>query len=519
MNFRELQQSPEKFRAALKIDTDDGCKPLTEVIDDFQRIDFEALDNGLRRAVGQSVESGFSRAWIERPRGHSKTSDLAIMVSWLLFASRKPLSGLAAAADRDQAGLLKDGISRLVFANPWLSDFIEVQKNSVVNPHTDSNLQIITSDAPSSYGALPDFIICDELTHWQKRDLWDSLLSSSAKRKHCLLVVITNAGFIDDWQWDTREAIRKTDNWYFSRLDGPVASWLTPEALAEQQALLPPAAFDRLWRNQWSSGGGDALDTEQIEYAFRGNLLPLSAAIPDFEFVGGLDLGVSRDASAVCVLGIRRTHHDHGSLRLASTRIWRPTKRKKVDLRDVERTLFELHQKFKFKQLNFDPWQAQHMASRLQAGGMGKLVTASDRRTKLPMVEVAPTGKNLQRMATSVIEAFNDRRIQLYEEPDLRRDIEKFRVVEKSYGFRIESPRDATGHGDLGTAFQLALLAAVERAAKRKITLTAFGASVTLSDFEQDLKQFEREKERFDFEQSQPVDYDEPLNFMIHRHT
>ena len=36
----------------------------------------------------------------------------------------------------------------------------------------------------------------------------------------------------------------------------------------------------------------------------------------------------------------------------------------------------------------------------------------------------------------------------------------RMRVVEKSYGFRLESPRDEHGHGDLGTAFSLALLAA-----------------------------------------------------------
>lgn len=44
-------------------------------------------------------------------------------------------------------------------------------------------------------------------------------------------------------------------------------------------------------------------------------------------------------------------------------------------------------------------------------------------------------------------------------------------VVEKSYGFRLESPHDEHGHGDLGTAFALAMLAASELAAKPEIVL------------------------------------------------
>lgn len=85
---------------------------------------------------------------------------------------------------------------------------------------------------------------------------------------------------------------------------------------------------------------------------------------------------------------------------------------------------------------------------------------------RLPMFEVHPTGANLQRLATATLEAFNDRRLRLYPDPDLMRDVQRFRVVEKSYGFRLVSPRDNRGHGDLGTAFTLALVAAQEVAGK-----------------------------------------------------
>src|SRR4029079_7334903 len=118
--------------------------------------------------------------------------------------------------------------------------------------------------------------ICDELVHWEgDGSLWHSLISSAAKRSNCLLVVITNAGFIDSWQWEVREAARTDEAWTFSRLDGPQASWMTPARLAEQRRMLPAIAYLRLWENQWSSGGGDALTEADIKAAFIDGLEPM----------------------------------------------------------------------------------------------------------------------------------------------------------------------------------------------------------------------------------------------------
>ena len=474
MNLLELQDSPKAFRESLLIDTDAGPKPLSEVCDDWQQQDFEALDSGWQRAVlGSKQNATYSRGWLERPRGHSKSLDIGIMATWALFASRRRLSGIAAAGDLDQARLLRDAVGKLVYCNPWLSKLIEVQNYRVINTRTESTMDIISSDAPTSYGLTPDFCICDELVHWKKRDLWDSLLSSAAKRSTCMLTCISNAGMTDDWTWQLREAVRTDPTWYFSRLDGPVASWITPNRLAEQERLLPSIAYRRLWLNEWTSGGGDALSTELIDAAFNKAYKPLMGDQADFDFVAGLDLGVSRDASALCALGIRRDHAGHGRIRLAATRIWKPKGGQKVDLQQVEDTLWDWMLRFKFKRICYDPWQATHLASRLQSGGLGRIVGKSDKKQPLPMVEVPPTGQNLQRIATAVIEAFNDRRLELYEDADLRRDLHRLRVEERSYGFRLTSPRDEHGHGDMASAFGLALLAASELAARQPVRIGA----------------------------------------------
>ena len=88
----------------------------------------------------------------------------------------------------DQARLLRDAIGRLAYCNPWLSAIIEIQNYKVANPRTGSSLDIITSDAPTSYGLTPDAVVCDEVVHWRRRDLWDSLISSAAKRSTCMFV-------------------------------------------------------------------------------------------------------------------------------------------------------------------------------------------------------------------------------------------------------------------------------------------------------------------------------------------
>ena len=113
MNFKTLQAAPICFRDALRIDCDGTPKRLGDVVEDWQQDDFARLDPAWRSVVGKDVEC-LRRAWLERPRGHSKTSDIAVMVCWALFAARRSIKDIATAADRDQAGILRDQIAKLV---------------------------------------------------------------------------------------------------------------------------------------------------------------------------------------------------------------------------------------------------------------------------------------------------------------------------------------------------------------------------------------------------------------------
>jgi len=306
--FARYAKSPAAFRADLIVDVSGSARRFGTCMDPWQTADFAAMDPGLQRCNGRrpNAPDAKMRVYLERARGHSKTHDLAVTAVWALAFAARSVRGYCYAADRDQSKLLRDAMEAVLRLNPWLSDILEVQRDGVVNiaaghPGEGGRLDIATSDVGSSYGILPDLIIADELVHWATNadGLWHSLISSAAKRSNCMLCVITNSGFIDSWQWSIREAARTDPAWHFSHLEGSVASWIDRAALAEQRRMLPPVAYARLWENVWSSGGGDALLPSDIVAAFDDDAERMTANESDSIFVGGVDLGLTRDCSAV----------------------------------------------------------------------------------------------------------------------------------------------------------------------------------------------------------------------------
>lgn len=506
--FARFAADPAAFRDSLIVDVDGTARRFGQVMDGWQRDDFAALDPALMAAAGRSKEPARSRAWLERPRGHSKTTDLAILVVWALVFATRPLRGYAYAKDKDQAKLLRDAVANIVRLNPWIGTILQVQTHGVVNvakghPGEGGTLTIEASDVGSSYGILPDLIIADELCHWEgDGSLWNSLLSSAAKRANCLMVVISNAGFADSWQWSIREAARTDESWIFSRLDGPRASWMTEARLAEQRRMLPAVAFARLWLNEWSSGGGDALLPSDIDAAFRADLEPMRGRVPGWLFVAGVDLGLTRDCSAVVVLAVPDGRW--GKIRLANHRLWRPTLGQKIDLRDVEEHILELDREYNLETVAFDPWQAELLAARLEAESSRRRRSQPNRAwAKAWMREVQPTAANLREQATITLESFADRRLELFECEPLRRDLMKLRVEEKSYGCRLTSPRDDHGHGDSFSAFANALLIAHELSTKKRVVAGAIDFSGGRSPLERALERGREEAERFDREQEE----------------
>jgi hypothetical protein len=138
-------------------------------------------------------------------------------------------------------------------------------------------------------------VICDELCHWEKPEMWFSLLSSAAKKPECVLVVLTNAGVGRGWQWEAREAARTSERWYFSSLEGPQAPWINEEMLLEQKLLLPAPVYARLWENRWQHSDGEFVTLAEAEACRDESLRIQERGEPGRQYVAAIDYAEKHD--------------------------------------------------------------------------------------------------------------------------------------------------------------------------------------------------------------------------------
>lgn len=490
--------SPQAFRSFLVIERNGEQLPLSEALDDWQRADFEALDAAWVRVCGGPNE-GPQGAWLERPRGHSKTSDIAAQVAYALVASPMPIRGIAAAASKDQARILRDSVLKLKRLNPELLGILTVNLYAIKNDQTGSELQILSADADTSFGAQPDFVIADEVSHWpdlEGQTLWGSLFSASAKNAHCLLLAITNAGSTDSWQYATREGLRLESSWYFHSLDGIQASWLDEDRLEQQERLLPPILYARYWRNEWTGSSQTAFTPEQIQAAIEAGQT-VNPSLPSVDhaanlvgrgwaFFAALDLGVRQDFSALAIVAkhvgwldyrerprpltaMQRALIDAGELdepepeyeergetgtnriRLMSLTLWRPASGVHVDIGEIERAILLSHARLNLNTLWADPSQAEYLGQRLRKQGV-------------PVISRDQTLPALHEQCLACLDSFREGTIELPEVeelPALLSDLERAQIQARQTKVRLVSPRIAgEGHGDCLTSLSLAMTAA-----------------------------------------------------------
>lgn len=479
-HFAEMAASPAAFRARLLIPAPAGPRPLGRIAADFQNRDFAAMDRAFI-AVAKGQKPDPPRLWIERTKGASKDTDLAAMVLWLVAFSDRTIFGQVGAADRDQADELRKAAAGMLRLNPWIGEFLKVDvlSSAIVNERTDSRIDIIPADAAGSHGARPDLLILNELTHISNREFAETLLDNASKMPNGLVCVVTNAGHVGTWQEVWRNEAIGNPRWHFSAYSEP-APWLDPAEMEETRRR-NPGRFLRLFKGLWVSFDSTAISKDDIEAAaaLPG---PLDSPERGWLYCGGLDLGLTRDASALVIIGkhvgylevtetdpppldpVRAALVDHGylearlpqitesltigsgRLKVARVELWRPGAGR-VSIDEIWNRIKELDSIFRLVSLGVDPWQAAYLIERLQAAGI-----FAD--------EVTFTSDALKSMATATLEAFSERQIDLFSSghgEQLIDDLRALKAVEKSYGVRLESPRGPQGHGDAATALSIAL--------------------------------------------------------------
>jgi len=456
-------RGPARFRRILAIDPRRPSNWFSEELQPWQQRDFGFLDGAWERLVrgGADHAGARRRAYLERPRGHSKTTDTAVQLAWVLLAARKPLNGLVAAADLEQAQLVHRALERLTRANLNLLGHFKFLENSVRNPANGSLLKVISSDVRSSWGELPDFVICDELCHWKSADLWYSLLSSAAKKPESVMLVLSNAGVGRDWQWAAREAARTDSAWYFSTLPSPQAPWITEESLNEQRRLLPPAVFARLWLNQWQHSDGEFVSLAEANACRDDSLTPRHQGQPGFEYVASIDYAEKHDLTVGCIC-----HREGTSVIVDRMDVVRPSPLRTTPVRWVSDWIHSVAGAFPGVRFVVDPHQ------------LVSVIQSLETRFPIQRYEFLGGQANFE-MAVTLRQLILERQVRWYpacgtvsgEEEldppdDLERELASLVVREQAGGrFRFDHRNDGQHHDDRSFALGVACQTLVEHPA------------------------------------------------------
>jgi phage terminase large subunit-like protein len=247
------------------------------------------------------ASSGPRFHFLTRPRGGSKTSDLAgFVAAWLVAEAGPGERAYAAAADRDQASLLIDAVRGFRDRSPVLSG-LDVSAFSVLGPN-GARLDALSADGASAWGLLPSLLVIDELAQWAEtpgaKRFFDALTTGLGKVPGARAAIISTPGDPGShWRsvWDFAEG---SDLWRTSAVPGPVA-WADPMFLAGERSRLTESLFRRLHMGEWTVPENALASLDDLRACVR--LAGPQEPRDDARYVIGLDLGLVNDRTVAVV--------------------------------------------------------------------------------------------------------------------------------------------------------------------------------------------------------------------------
>ena len=489
----------------LVIPTGTGPKVFGDAMAPFQREFFNAVAPSLL-AVMRQQSPPVPAFWLERVKGASKDSDVALCLLWLLAFSKRALRMEVGAFDQQQASevkLIVEDVLRIERPlNKFLRQVVEVQTSKIVNPHTDSTIFVLSTDKLGSHGSRPDVVVLDELAHQGVDSTFAStLLDNASKMPCCLVVVATNSGFVDSWQEKWKTVFSQTRRWsVLEHKSRP--PWIPSESWQEAKKRNSPNRYLRLFKGVWTGSTEGALDHDDIR-ACTTSQRPMTGREKGWCFYGGLDIGVRKHATGLIIIGknfgwseevtakkppMSRTaealvdlgvldappeeteyveHDGTGQLRLAYAESWKPLPGRRVSLEDVRRTILRLHEIFDLEGLAVDPAQGEHLIELCE-------------KDNVPVERCIQSVASLQDQALAIIECFQQKTIELYPDSDLIADLKKLQLRDDGRRIRLLSPemkkrknqdqdeQAGTGHGDLASGLSFAVALARSRMSSRQ---------------------------------------------------
>jgi hypothetical protein len=453
MAYRRLAESDFiSFIRGLRIASVFGPRLFDRCMASFQIDFFEDIAPSLHMLRDGDMPKK-RRWWLERTKKGSKDADLAAIVMWLMAFPVRPFYIQIGAANREQAAIVKERMTHLIHYNSWLNDHVEIIQSTVrskkllADGQPMATLHIMSSDAAGGHGGTPDLLVINELSHIRKFEFAETMMDNADGVPQGMVIIATNAGFMNTppHRWKTHAI--KSAEWTVHQLAKP-APWHDNRTIEDARKRNSPSRFARLWKGQWVSASGDALSEEAVERAFCLDG-PCMEREPGWDYIGGLDLGISHDHSGLAIIGV---NYKKQLAKLVFMKRWKPPKGGDIYLPDVESECLAAAKNFGIQWLFYDPYQAKLMAQRLsKAGVMMREMTFS-------------VPKNLSLMATSFMQILEAGKLKLYDDDEgsLRADFARMSIVEKSFGYKLDATSDETGHADVGTAMIIALPSVME---------------------------------------------------------
>lgn len=473
METTTMSEPSEAMRLLMGLTMPDGRR-FGEVAIDVQIAD--------AKAILDPVAGGAAFHFITRPRGMSKTSDLAGMLLAILLTQQAPgTTSYGAAADQDQAALLIDSVAGFIERTPGLAGAVKITGRKVTATRTGATFEALAADLASSWGLRPAFLVVDEVaqhaTGARAQRFFEALHSATGKEA-ARMVLLTSPGDDAHWSYRVLEHARQSPAWRTSETLGPVP-WVDPAWLDEQRALLPAWMFTRLHEGRWV-GADDRLtsiDALRACVTLDGPLPP----DPRHDYVIALDIGLKNDrtVAAVCHMetlsGARRALGAHrppserervlsamGALDLRPSgfevdersdevepvrvvldrmEVWQGSQKAPVRLAEVEAWLLQAHRSFGAP-LVFDPYQAAGLSQRLNERGV---------TTHEFVFSSASTG----RLAAVLHQLLRDGALALPDDPDLLEELSNVRLVERTPGV-VRLDHDPGRHDDRAVTLAMA---------------------------------------------------------------
>jgi hypothetical protein len=387
--------------------------------------------------------------WIGRPKGGSKSTDLAgLSIAWLVEQAPALAEGYAAAADRDQAARLLRKAAGFIRRTEGLGAHLEVQQNRILHKASGAFVEALAADVAGSEGLLSPWFVVDELANWANtttaKGMWTSLFSGVEKWPGCRLTVITHAGDPAHWSRRVLDDALPELGWRVHEVPGPLP-WITEAGLERQRRSLLPSQFARRHLNQWATAEDRLTVAEDVDacMVLDGPQDPW----PDRLYLTSLDVGLTRDACVAMVCSVPRWFEGRPTVRLDRLAVWQGTREAPVSLDAVEGWLLQAWRDFGAGVLA-DPYQAQHILQRLAVRGV-------------PAVPYAFTQQSISRLAVGLFNALRDRALELPVDEGLRDELVNVRLRETSPGvYRLD--HDSDRHDDRAVTLALGVWGLLE---------------------------------------------------------